>query len=299
MTAVKKLHLKFLGINDRTLRAYRRAVRNFFLYLKSLRLPMPKTDAQLDEAVSEYINHCYQEGEPVGYAGHLLSGFKRFLPRSKTALPTSRLYFSNWQRSTTPKRATPLSLLIVQAMAAAAARVHRWDLAACLLLGFVCFLRTAEILGLLIKDIKLFDSSNQFVIALRNTKTSRNAMESLAVTDKVLVKVLRRAIGDRAEEDPLFKGSAGDFRRSFAALILLCEVKEHDFTPYSLRRGGATWFFAQTQSFDATVYRGRWLCPRTARIYLDDARAALVHLRLNAKAKQVVHRLMKYWRRFV
>ena len=45
---------------------------------------------------------------------------------------------------------------------------------------------------------------------------------------------------------------------------------EDDYTPYSLRRGGATWFFQSSLSLDATVARGRWSCNKTAKQYIDE-----------------------------
>jgi hypothetical protein len=43
------------------------------------------------------------------------------------------------------------------------------------------------------------------------------------------------------------------------------------FTPYSLRRGGATYHFAVTGSLGSLTQRGRWSSSRTARIYLAEA----------------------------
>ena len=58
----KQRHLKNTGIRPRTLRIYRFEVSQFFTYLAALGLKLPKSFAQLDDLLAEYINHLYQEG---------------------------------------------------------------------------------------------------------------------------------------------------------------------------------------------------------------------------------------------
>ena len=50
------------------------------------------------------------------------------------------------------------------------------------------------------------------------------------------------------------------------------------FRPYSLRRGGATFWFNQHGSFDRLLVQGRWAAARTARVYLNDGLAQLADL---------------------
>ena len=52
------------------------------------------------------------------------------------------------------------------------------------------------------------------------------------------------------------------------------------FTPYSIRRGGATAFFRYTRSMEATLDRGRWSNAWAARIYINDGLSKEVELRL-------------------
>ena len=52
------------------------------------------------------------------------------------------------------------------------------------------------------------------------------------------------------------------------------------FRPYSLRRGGATFFFQKHQSLDKTLVQGRWHTQKSARIYLNEGLAVLAQMRL-------------------
>ena len=51
-----------------------------------------------------------------------------------------------------------------------------------------------------------------------------------------------------------------------------------DYSPYSLRRGGTTWFFQSSLSMDATVARGRWSCSKTAKQYTDEGTSQLAQV---------------------
>ena len=52
-------------------------------------------------------------------------------------------------------------------------------------------------------------------------------------------------------------------------------MESFQFRPYSLRRGGATFWFAKHGSFDRLLVQGRWQAPRTARIYINSGLTAL------------------------
>ena len=65
--------------------------------------------------------------------------------------------------------------------------------------------------------------------------------------------------------------------RDLGAAFGVCDDR---FTPYCLRRGGATWHFTKYASYDATQHLGRWEHARTARLYIDQATAEVHELSL-------------------
>ena len=181
----RKPHLRLVGISAKTLKAYKKAVANFILFLRLMIDELPDDFVLIDYWAGEFINACWQEGEPVGYAGHLISGLSRFMPQIRRQLPTARQFHSNWLRIKPVKRVPPLTFLCVQAMCAAAAKVGRWDLAATLMTAFLFFLCTAEFLARSWDCIKFAPDVAQVAIALPSTKTSasKQAMESLRIKD--------------------------------------------------------------------------------------------------------------------
>ena len=76
--------------------------------------------------------------------------------------------------------------------------------------------------------------------------------------------------------------SAVHFREVFRALVAKVGLPPEDWQPYSLRRGGATADFRHHGRMDLTMIRGRWANQRTARIYVNDALAALAELKAGA-----------------
>ena len=101
-------HLKYKGISSSTRSAYAKQVNGFFLHIRLNGLQLPRSMERLDELISEYINHMWLEGEPQGYAGHLLSGLARFMPVTKGKLHTSWQYFNNWRTLVHSVQASPL-----------------------------------------------------------------------------------------------------------------------------------------------------------------------------------------------
>ena len=74
-----------------------------------------------------------------------------------------------------------------------------------------------------------------------------------------------------------------------------CEASPCAFSVYSLRRGGATHAYVSSRSLDLVVVQGRWKDQRTARIYLDDARAALLKMNLPEGLQSLIRRHRLFW----
>ncbi|CAE6967009.1 unnamed protein product [Symbiodinium sp. CCMP2592] len=257
---------------------------------------LPRTYAELDEEVAEYINHLYQEGDSVSFAGWVLSGLKRFHPRCRGQLATSQLYLRNWQRVHLPKRTTPLSWLGAKAMASAAAQIGRFDLALMVLLGFAFFLRTMELLSLAATHVRLFPDQGTVIIAIVNSKTSKGLQQSLSLREPELVQVLV-FLWDRASPGGLLYAKTPlVFRREFAALVRAVGLDPVEYLPYCMRRGGATFFYQRSQSLGQTMIQGRWKDQTTARVYVDDARATLVQLLLPSHVTAHQQKLASFWR---
>jgi len=241
-------HLRFAGLQKRTLRAYRKGLDRFLLFAKIEKLPL-KTQKQLDCAVGEYLNALYQEGDSLAQGGHLLSGIKRFFPGMRLKLPTATQFYKNWQRIHQPERAVPISRDLMLAMA-----------------------------GLCItQELHLIPHRDQRRTAaiVPFAKTPNGNPQVVTCSDP---RVWCLAVAVREAFEPtqlLWPSTPGQFRRFWGALLEVLDFTAQDYVPYSIRRGGATWYFLETSSMDATLQRGRWNCNRTARQYIDQGTLAM------------------------
>ena len=181
-------HLRLLEITDKTRRRFLHPgmFLSFFKYLRALRGRQPRSFEALDVSLAEYIHHLYQEGDHISLAGWTIGGLCRFFARCKLLfLPHSCLTAIgfNWQRVHLPQRTIPISWLGAKAMAAAAWKVGRPDLAFLVLIGFAFLLRTMELISLYLyfHHVRLFRDHGMVVIATIKSKTSRGLQPSLSL----------------------------------------------------------------------------------------------------------------------
>ena len=74
--------------------------------------------------------------------------------------------------------------------------------------------------------------------------------------------------------------SPAKWRGLFQEALVSLKLQAFEFRPYSLRRGGATWWFGKHQSLDAILIQGRWQAAKTARLYINEGLAILAELKL-------------------
>ena len=276
-----RTHSKFLGVQQRTIRLYKREVSLFSEYLRLHEVDLPSSYEALDALVGEYINHLFQEGEAISKAGWLLSGLRRFVLRLRRELCLAQQWFTNWSREHTPSRATPLPLKVVLGMAGFCYKEAWYHLGVSLLLGFAFFLRAQELLTLRWEDIERNPSDGAIILRLQGTKTSKQHLQALALTHPQLLSLVQKA--HQSTSSPwLWPSSTSHFRNCFQSLRSFFELTDHHFVLFSLRRGGATHFYQQMQTLDFVMVQGRWKDQRACRLYLDDARAMLVNFHLSA-----------------
>eukprot|EP00438_Fugacium_kawagutii_P007494 Skav230011 [mRNA] locus=scaffold1958:375430:381508:+ [translate_table: standard] len=256
---------------------------------------LPHEADELDQCMAEYINCLYQDGEAVSHAGWLLSGFKRFLPSVRRDLVTAQQYYNNWIRDHVPQRAVPMPWDVAKTLSAQAYEAGQYDLSLMLLLGFCFFLRTMELVLLTTEDIHKQIHTHSVVITLTGTKTSRRADQSLVIQNESLCKMVSHLLL-LLPKGKLWRYSPRGFRQCYAALLAGIGATECGFTVYSLRRGGATHTYVHTRSLDHVAILGRWKDHRTARIYLDDARAALLRMALPQVLRAKIWHFRHFWR---
>lgn len=279
--------LQFLGLQPRSLRCYKKALRNFFTWLDEEEIPLPSKFRELDLLVAQFLEHLWMDDAHLTYAGHTLSAFRRFYPQLRFRLPTAKQYFANWKSSHVCKQAVPMPAEVCMAIAGVAMDVQEFRFAATILVGFLAFMRTGEMVSLQMEDIALFVPEGKIILALPSTKTSKKQMESVAITDPFVCSLLFE-LQRSSPQGSLAAVTPNIFRAKLAQFCSFLNLAPCGFSAYSIRRGGASFAFASGEPFDQLLLRGRWQSVKTARIYLDTGRASLVHLTLPVECSRLL-----------
>ena len=281
--------LRFAGLKPKTVQCYRRAIRAFFQYLEDEDEGIAKTSRTFDRQLSRYIEHMWMDDQPIAYGGHLLSGLRRFMPTLRWKTPEAKQFFSNWQATHVSRQTTPMPPEVVMAFAGLAVETKQFGLGALLLIGFLAFLRTGEMVSLHPTKVMVDKRRGRVFLALPNTKTSRQREETVCIEDVRVAKLVAYFLV-KSPHVSFWVGSASAFRATLKEFASFFHLGGLRLTAYSIRRGGASYAFSSGASFDELMVKGRWQSPKTARLYLDTGRAALIQTRFTPPQASLLDR---------
>ena len=120
-------------------------------------------------------------------------------------------------------------------------------------------------------QITFKDDGSKAIIALPSTKTSGPNSEEVVLHDPVVTRALAQACTGRCSAERICWQSPRCFGDDLRWLAGLVGFRHARLTPYSLRRGGATWHLHRYGSLSSTTILGRWQQEKTARIYIAGA----------------------------
>ena len=127
--------------------------------------------------------------------------------------------------------------------------------------------------NLRVRDIAFGPSLTTAVIALPTTKTSGPNTDEVVLRDSSLVRALFAVCSNLEANDVIYGRAPRFFGDDLRWLGKLVGFSHQRFTPYSLRRGGATWHFHAFGSMARTAIAGRWKHESTAKVYINGAAA--------------------------
>ena len=270
-------HVKYAGLQLSTIRKYNLAIKRFFVWLDSAEKTVPVSLEDLDEAVGEYINHLYQDDLPVGWASDVVCGFKRFYPKCRKSLQISAGYLRNWNKSVSRTQALPLTSDILMSLVVVSLLKGETRLALAFLFGFTCLLRTGEIVSLTPRQLTFLGGGTQLHIALPDSKGAKRLgrPESVILKQPHIVQFIAKAVEKMHPSELIYRGTHASLGRDLTRISLSFGLSHRNLTPYGLRRGGATWLFKESLSYDSAQSVGRWSEAKTSKIYINEAMAVL------------------------
>ena len=221
-----------------------------------------------------FIEELWEEGDSRYLAQDALSSLQHFEPQLKRRLLQSWRLIKAWQRFEIPSRAPPFTPLTLSVLAGWL-QTHQPELALAVAVGFKGLLRTGELMQ--VKHRHIICKGDLVVIHLGQTKmAARNAgTESISFRSRELSLMLNAWKSVHQPDAFLVNVSSSSFRSWFARGLEATGLDALPYKPYSLRRGGATQVFFETQSYSSVCQQGRWASERTARVYIQDSIALL------------------------
>lgn len=273
--------LKSLTVQPSTRKRYNNAFNDFFAWLKEEHLEIPRKKEHMDGLVAEYLEWLWSSGEGKGKANDTVAALQDFDPKLKGKFQLSWRLLRTWSTSEIPNRAPPLTQEALHAMVGHALCHNAPQFGLSLLVAFYGLLRTGEVLNLAASDITVPSPTKPAVISLGLTKGGKRigAAESVTIT---ALEVVRRLYEWKmtVKQSARLTQSPHLWRKQFAETVEALGWSTFLFRPYSLRRGGATFWFSRHGNFDKLMQLGRWQALRSARLYLNDGLAMQASLKL-------------------
>ena len=282
--------LKSLTLQPRTRARYDKAKGKFYNFLSSNSIELPHQRSQMDGLLCDYLEHLWSSGEGRALASDTLAALQDVTPKLRGAIPGAWRLLKTWHINEIPCRAPPLPEKVLLSLVGYFLFHQDPSMALSLLLGFYSMLRTGELLGIRNKDVTIDDRKTCAVISLGLTKGGKRVGAAESVTVNVS-EVIRRL-------DQWKRGATGGtsltpsphvWRKAFAKALDALGLEPWEFQPYSLRRGGATFWFSRHGSLDRILLQGRWMAAKTARTYLNEGLSVLAEMKIPAKQIQPFH----------
>ncbi|CAK0838091.1 unnamed protein product [Prorocentrum cordatum] len=147
----------------------------------------------------------------------------------------------------------------MRALAGLAIECGQRRVAAAIVLGYHCILRTGELLRVRNGDLELTPRRGRGVVNLHSTERGQRRLqqETVTVDDPPLVKWLATLLEPLQLGDTLVALTQHAFRDFFRHMLLTLGLAQSGFKLYSLRRGGATFHYREFANLHATTMKGR------------------------------------------
>jgi len=280
-TRAKLGTLKHLTVQPKTKERYTKAVNQFYQYLRDHDILLPRQRIHLDPIVSEYLEFLWSEGEGRSLASDTLAGLQDRDPHLKGLLVCSWRLLKTWMANELPSRAPPLTEKALHTLAGHALFQGQPIFCLSLLVAFYGLLRTGELLGLRNKDFSQTGPTSVAVVSLGLTKGGKRtgASESVTITEEDTLRRLWQWKQSTSPGTPLCP-LPHKWRKMFNDTISTLGLTDYEYRPYSLRRGGATFYFQRHGQLDRLLIQGRWQSAKTARVYINSGLATLAESKL-------------------
>eukprot|EP00435_Cladocopium_sp_Y103_P041108 s1479_g11.t1 len=216
----------------------------FYAFLKQNNVVLPRERSQLDSLLCDYLEFLWSTGEGRALASDTLASLQDTSPKLRGSLPAAWRLLKTWHVHEIPCRAPPMPERVLKSLVGYFIFKHEPAMALSVLVGYYSMLRTGELLGVRNKHVTVDEHGRSAVISLGLTKGGKRtgAAESVTIT---VAEVIRRLVQWKKTTPPgsCLTPSPHTWRKNFASALTALGLEKYEFRPYSLRRGGATFWY--------------------------------------------------------
>ena len=182
----------------------------------------------------------------------------------------------------------PLPFVGLMCLVGATLSRRAWKRAVAYLLGFWCYLRPGELLGLKVSQLIAPQQGAMDTWGVRASRTSQFDESVLLDWPEVpaLGRALRRLTQNRAEREPPWDFNVAEFNLGWKSDVVRAGLSVLSPHPYTLRHGGASHDLLYKRRDRLEVLaRGRWVSESSIRRYGKHSRALKEVSRLEPEVK--------------
>ena len=252
-----------------------------------------RSDRDVDrcDSLTVDVQHLYDTDGSMDLAKNAVYGVQHRAPWLAHSLGAAKLALRGWKRTHPSTSHPPLTWKLTCLMAVWMAIRGQHSAALAMLVGFDCYLRIGELLSLKVQDVavsndpRLGSAYRGVLLRLAQTKTGRN--QAVTVEDAGVADMLTSHVRDRPASDSVFGVSRDSFYKSFHGACRSFGLDGLNYSPHSLRHGGATRHFLQKKPISDIQFRGRWSNSKSVRTYIQSGRALLLLTQVPTEVFQV------------
>ena len=262
-----------------------------FCLIMDIALGTAPSNDLLDETLTDFIQFLWSSSCPHYWANLSYAASLDKFPRAR--LEASRRALKAWERLEPARAAFPAPLLVVLFIlfeVLLGENFHfqttfdrKLQMAVYLCLLFLGLFRPIEIRYLRTTHLTLGPGGRVIVKVRGKTEIRLNLPSTVVEVRDIFLHTLVSALLERREPNTfLFECFTEATFGRFCERVCTNTPGLPRLTPYSFKRGGASFLFSRSGSYDRVTEIGRWRSVSSARRYIDAARAESLVLEVNA-----------------
>eukprot|EP00971_Amphidinium_carterae_P269424 5344882-Amphidinium_carterae.1 len=234
----------------------------------------------IDAILGAYVQGLHTGGMPISHGSYTLAAFQYRWPEALGKIPRCWLAHKQWARLQPPSVRCPMPLKVLLALASAAWVLSQPRLAIGFLISFLGLLRPGEWATLrrqhIVLPSDLSGAEAAMTIAIMQSKTSTRGprIQSVLISDPLVVCLIQAVIGADPPSTPLMRGGLCAVIPMYEELRRHLTLHQSAFTFSTMRGGGAIHHLQSCQFIAYLQWLGRWASEKSVSHYLQLGLAA-------------------------